>query len=305
MLCPNIGSIRFTLLSGESSTFNNVPIEFSLKNKWHYPLHAHDLFYPGIDIFMLHPPLHYLLISFWIDILGIGTWQLLLQSSISGILGIAATTFVLMRIFGANIAIFVPVLASISAAYLFCSTELRADLSFGFLHSLTVLLLGMLCFQKFSRQRQVFLSFAFGLLVLASLATHWFGFFTQLYLPCFAALMLWKHKRGSIVLISSCALGYVLGISIWAWFFVDELFLSLIAVLFKGSDFLQTFKMGNKYYFSYISDWPGGFVLLVGLVFGIFKSIVGCIRLESSEAQHRIDLFQCLFDKYNRLWNFL
>ena len=51
-------------LSGESSTLSNVPIEFSLKNKWHYPLHAHDLFYPGIDIFMLHPPLHYLLFHF-------------------------------------------------------------------------------------------------------------------------------------------------------------------------------------------------------------------------------------------------
>ena len=46
--------------------------------------------------------------------------------------------------------------------------------------------------------------------------------------------------------------------------------------------------MGNKYYFSYISDWPGGFVVS-RFGFCIFKSIVGCIRLDSeaSKASNR------------------
>ena len=298
IFCLVQASILFDthFLSGESSTLSNVPIEYFLNNKWHYPLHAHDLFYPGIDVFMLHPPLHYLLSSLWIDLFGIGTWQLLLQSAVSGTLGIAVTTFVLMRVSGANTAIFVPVLASISAAYLFCSTELRADLSFGFVHSLTVLVLGLLIFQKPSRDKQIFLSFLFGLLVLLALATHWFGFFTQLYLPCFVALMILKQKGSSIMLISSCFAGVAFGMTCWFWFFGEDLLLSFIAILFKGSDFLQTFTMGNKYYLSFLTEWPGGNILIIGLVLELSKAFLTgreLFFLEAPKAQ--VGWSQCLF----------
>ena len=43
------------LISGESSILSNVVIDFVKLGKWHYPVHAQDLFYPAVEKFMIHP----------------------------------------------------------------------------------------------------------------------------------------------------------------------------------------------------------------------------------------------------------
>ena len=122
---------------------SNVVIDYVRLNIWHYPVHAHELFYPGIQQFMLHPPLHYLLSSIWIEAFGIGVWQLHLQSAISGMIGIMVVTYCLNKIYGSQTALLNVALACISAAYLYGTTEYRPDLSFGLIYT-NVIVLGIL-----------------------------------------------------------------------------------------------------------------------------------------------------------------
>ncbi len=49
------GVMSKTILEGESAVLSNAVIEYATKGELRYPLHAHDLFYPGVKVFMLHP----------------------------------------------------------------------------------------------------------------------------------------------------------------------------------------------------------------------------------------------------------
>jgi hypothetical protein len=266
------------VLSGESSILSNVVIDYVRFNIWHYPVHAHELFYPGIQQFMLHPPLHYLLSSIWIDAFGIGIWQLHFQSAITGMIGTMLATYCLNKIYDSQTAVLNVALACISAAYLYGTTEYRPDLSFGLIYSLNVLLLGMLLLTHItSTQRNIFAALL-GLLSVAALATHWFGYFVQLYLVVFCLSCLKKHAYQGIAPIAHCVIGWITGMLLWYLFFGDELLISLIVILIKGNDFNATIDIPLNYALIFLTEWPGGRWLLLGLITGIVYSIFTIIQ---------------------------
>lgn len=272
------------VLSGESSILSNVVIDYVRLNIWHYPVHAHELFYPGIQKFMLHPPLHYLLSSIWIEAFGIGVWQLHFQSAVVGMVGVMMSSYYLNKIYDSQTALLNVALACISAAYLYGTTEYRPDLSFGLIYALNVLVLGILLLSPITaKQRNVF-AVLLGLLAAAALATHWFGYFVQLYLAGFCLWCLKKHAYQGIMPIAHCVLGWLTGMFLWYLFFGDELFISLIVVLIKGNDFNATIDIPMDYALVFLTEWPGGSWLLLGLSGAVIYSIVNLIpRLRGTQ----------------------
>src|SRR5260221_12851186 len=79
-----------TQLDSESAILSNVLIEYASHGILAYPFHAQDLYYPGVDKFVMHPPLHYLISAMWVKTFGVGIWQILLQSVAVSLMGTIA-----------------------------------------------------------------------------------------------------------------------------------------------------------------------------------------------------------------------
>lgn len=260
-------------LSGESSMLSNVVIDFAREGLWHYPVHAQSLFFPGIETFMIHPPLHYLFAAAWVDIFEIGIWQLHFQSVLAGFLGVALGTAMLARVYSPGAALFVPALAATSAAYAIGSVELRPDMSFGLIYSLTVMVFGLLIFQPAISRRQQFFSFLLGFLSVVSLSTHWFGYFVQLYLIAFTVIMFWRHQIGGLRPIIACAAGWLVALAGWYVFFGEDLLRSLIVVLIKGNEFRSTVAIPMSHLISVLANLEGSIWLALGLALGTVVSV--------------------------------
>jgi hypothetical protein len=54
-----------TTLDGESAVGTNVVIEYVTKGLWHFPIFAHERYFPGVQVYIMHPPLHYFLVALW------------------------------------------------------------------------------------------------------------------------------------------------------------------------------------------------------------------------------------------------
>ena len=78
-----------TTLDGESALGTNVVMEYLTNGQWRFPIFAHERYFPGVQVYMMHPPLHYFLVALWVKSFGLGTWQLLAQSTATGIAGAA------------------------------------------------------------------------------------------------------------------------------------------------------------------------------------------------------------------------
>jgi len=267
-----------TSLNGESAILSNVVIEYVRTGKWHYPVHAQHLFYPGIETFMIHPPLHYWITSLWVKLFGIGVWQLHLQSMLSGIIGIAAGTYVMWRNYGVHVALFVPILAAVHGGFYFSSLQLRPEMTLGLGYGLTVLVFGVLILRPQLRLNELLLAFALGLLAAACLATHWYGYFVQLYLVVYAFRMLLQRRRDAWEPIAFCAAGWLMVMGTWYVAVGKDLLPSLIVVLIKGNEFRSILDIPIPHALMFITDWPGGYELLGGVVlafmYGCYEFIV-------------------------------
>lgn len=255
-----------TVMSGETAVLSNVVIDFSRDGSWHYPLHAQHLFYPGVSKFIIHPPLHYLLAGLWLKLFGIGTWQIHLQSTLVGIIGILTAALLSWKIFGLRTAIFVPAIAASLFGFYYSSQQLRPDLSFGLMYSLCLVTFALILFQTYSRFHLALRCAALGALAAAALATHWFGYFIQLYLPVALAVLFVRYKSRAVVPAICLALGWCLAMGLWWLAFGDDLFRALVFVLIKGNEFRQILEMPVEGFFRFITDWPGSYWLAAGLV---------------------------------------
>ncbi|MDB2364859.1 glycosyltransferase family 39 protein [Luminiphilus sp.] len=258
-----------SLISGESAILSNVIIDFVRHGVWHYPVHAQELFYPGVDKFMIHPPLHYLMASGWVSLFGIGVWQLHLQSVVSMLVGVAIVSVTAGRIYGVTTAALVPAMAIASVAFMFSAFEVRPDFTFGLIYGITILLFGCIYFQMGSAHTQYVLSFLLGLSTVLSLSAHWFGFFVQLYLPLFLLLMICRFGKNAVFLIALAAAGWLIAMSLWWYFFGEDLLRSLIFILIKGNDFRSSINVPASNSIVFLTEWSGGAWLVTGLALSL------------------------------------
>ena|SRR5213080_3135409 len=89
VICQIVALLSHTTLDGESALGTNVVMEYLTNGQWRFPIFAHERYFPGVQVYMMHPPLHYFLVALWVKSFGLGTWQLLAQSTTTGIAGAA------------------------------------------------------------------------------------------------------------------------------------------------------------------------------------------------------------------------
>ena len=152
------------------------------------------LWMAGIEEFTTHPPLHYFMSAIFLKLFGIGTWQVLLFSSLVAILMIATISIFLFKTFNWMTAALFLTLTIIFYGFYFSSLSLRSDLSFGAIFTLYLFFFGRFLFNDLSGRKLIFNSFIVGILSIAVLATHWFGFFVQLYTLFYVIWLIRKIK---------------------------------------------------------------------------------------------------------------
>lgn len=297
-----VAMLSNTLIDGESSVLTNVVIEYARSGRWHYPLHAHHLFYPGVDVFMLHPPLHYFAASMWIKAFGVGNWQFLAQSVTAAIVMMGLGAVVLSRIYDYRTAAITLTLGTVLYGFYFCSQSLRPDLSFGAMYTLF-----LVCFARATlgepgeRERRI-LSLVIGLLATAALATHWNGYFVQLYLPVYAFFVI-RRWRASWKLHAMLTLaGMAIGFSLWSMLFgVAELGKSLVFALLQGAHFMSILESTYSHALLPYTTWPGGYIVVAGIMFFLSAIVIQAaaavwrgrpvIGSLSGSLARRVDLF--------------
>lgn len=209
-----------TILDGESVSVSNVPINYVLTGNWTYPFHAQDLFYPGVDKFIIHPPLHYYLVSIWVRLFGIGPWQLLWQSTFAGIAGILGASYFIRLKVGDGAAILTLALATIFAGLRHTMVSVRPDLSFGLVFAIVVLF-SYLLLCNYKGRKGLVLSALVGVSIAASLAVHWYGYFVMLYFPAIALYLGWRLRKEAWKPILSLASGG--GFVFLIWWYISEM----------------------------------------------------------------------------------
>lgn len=252
-----------SILDGESSAVSNVPINYVLYGSWIYPLHAQELFYPGVDKFIIHPPLHYYLVGIWLQLFGIGAWQLLLQSTIAGLLGVVAASYLIRLKVGNTAAVLTLVLATVFAGLRHPMVSVRPDLTFGLIYSLVVLL-SFLLLHNYKGSKGLIVAALLGVSVSASFATHWYGFFCVLYLPAAALYLVWRLRMEAWKPVACLGLGAAAGVLVWWYSFGDDFWFGLLTILLKGGTFLEVIRIPFSYYLTFLTAWPGGTVVLLG-----------------------------------------
>src|SRR3990172_4284232 len=71
------------ITNSEAYTFANVPIDFALYGKFHYPLVSNVYYYSDVNSFIINSPLFFLLSALLLKIIGIGVWQVMLTAFLS------------------------------------------------------------------------------------------------------------------------------------------------------------------------------------------------------------------------------
>jgi|CXWL01.1.fsa_nt_gi hypothetical protein len=268
-------------LTGETALLSNVPIEYVTTGRWIYPLHAQPLFYPGVERFMIHPPLHYAMAALVLQAFGIGVWQIELTSFVTATIALLAAAGLVWRFFGLGAGIITLALSAGLQGFYMSATQLRPDATFGLFYGLTVATLGWALLARHTSRNLLVLSFAIGALCVATLSVHWYGYFVQLYLPAFFAAI-WIIRKPPMRLLFMVGLavsaGWALAMGAWWLSWGDELPRSLIFVLIKGRQFLDILDMPVSRYFSFLTEWDGGTAALIGLALGVLTNAGSCIK---------------------------
>lgn len=257
-------------MSGESSILSNVIIDFVTDGLWHYPFHAQHLFYPGVEKFMIHPPVHYLLASLWVDTFGIGIWQLHAQSMAAGILIVLVSTYIAYRVDGIETAIFIPVLATTFAAFYLGALAVRPDMTFGMVYGGFLLLFAVMLRRDPKAKGDALLCTVLGATAVIVLASHWYGYLAQLYLPALAFYRWAVHGgRRFVGTTGAMLVGWALAMALWYSFFGLDLLPSLLIVLVNGNLFNEILPINWQLIIAAFTTWTGGPLLSIGLVLGI------------------------------------
>ncbi|HEY8308972.1 MAG TPA: glycosyltransferase family 39 protein [Gemmatimonadaceae bacterium] len=262
-----------TLLDGETSLLSNPVIDFARKGVWHYPLHAQDIFFPGVKPFMIHPPLHYVLASGIVAAFGVGTWQLIAVSAVVGILGMAIAAYVSARIWGYGTALVSIAIAAALYGFYFSADQLRCDITFGFTYALFLLVFGRVLVRKLSTKALRAHSLLIGVLGIATLASHWFGYFVQLYVVGYVVLVIVRGRErvANVLLVLA---GNAMGLGLWAILYGRDLWKTLIFALVQGDQFRTTIHNTMAYFLSFVYQWPGGRILEAGVFLAVAVVVV-------------------------------
>jgi len=253
-----------TLLDGETSMLANPVIDFARTGEWHYPLHAQDIFFPGVKPFMIHPPLHYLLASGIVFAFGVGTWQIIAISATVGIVGMGIAAYVSARIWGYATALVAIAIATALYGFYFSADQLRCDITFGFTYGLFLLAFGRALFLQLSARALRLHSFLIGVLGIATLASHWFGYFVQLYVLAYVVIAI-ARKQERLVNVLLVVAGSALGLGLWSILYGRDLWKALVFALLQGDQFRSTIHNTMDYFLTFVYQWPGGRILEAGV----------------------------------------
>lgn len=273
------------VLDGESAILSNPVIEYVRTGQWHYPFHAHELFYPGIKVFMLHPPLHYLAASLWVRWLGVSVQSLLLQSLLVGLAGILLVSLFVWRRWGGLTSSLTVLLTLGFYGYSYSSHQLRCDIGFGFTYlCLTLLIFKATCESPTKRSLQV-LSFWIGVIAVAALASHWNGFLAGPIVAGFLVYLGVRDRAQSLRPVLATLAGSALALGAWALFFggLDELAKALIFAVAQGAQFKAIIQGSRLNTLAAYLEWPGGYWVLSGFGFFLVSRLIAFVTGSSFE----------------------
>ncbi len=262
------GVMSKTILEGESAVLSNAVIEYATKGELRYPLHAHDLFYPGVKVFMLHPPLHYVYVAQWVKAFGVGTLQLTLPSALLALLGIGLATVLVYRLWGFVAAALTPLMAALHLNFYDPSLSLRCDIMLGFMMLIFTVVLGTYLLGPPVRWRQATLAFLVGLSAVGCLAAHWLGAFTAL--PACAFLVVTVRRRTWRVDVPAAAIGVGTGFLFWYGLYGEDLWRSLLFVPLQGAQFHEVLPyIPRSRFLQPFVGMDGGLPVLVGIALAV------------------------------------
>lgn len=281
--------------NSETAAASNVVFEFVLNRQWHYPFHAQHLFYPGVEKFMIHPPLHYLHAALWFELFGPGIAPLYFATVLTAVVGVALCCILLGRICGREEALIALALFASFYGLYWSAQQLRPDLAFGFVYALLVWQFARLMLTPgpgAQLERRAALT---GFLVIATLATHWMGLFMLAYLPAAALLLLARQARRSVRAVLFLAGGAATGLLLWWVFMGNDLWRSFLIVPLKGAELKQILEHPNERYFRFFLDEAGGrlvcFGLLANLVCLLRDGAVRVVRNQALAVSSRISIY--------------
>lgn len=262
------------VMSGETVSLSNVPIEYARKGAWHYPYHAQAYFYPGFERFVIHPPLHYALSAGWIKAFGVGYWQLHAQSVLGAVIGMGAAGLLTWRFFGFGPGLLVLALPSGMIGFSYSAQIGRPDLTFGLVLAVLSGCLTASMVLKRASYYQYAAVFGAGVFTALSLSTHWYGYFSHPLLvgACVIWLLQSMYDQGGhwpaawLKQVGVAFLGWVSVMAIWLLSWGSELWRALIVVLIKGNEFKEVLDRPIRNFYAVLTEQEGGHIVLVGLV---------------------------------------
>ncbi|MFC1975140.1 ArnT family glycosyltransferase [Chloroflexota bacterium] len=215
------------ILSSEAYTLANVPIEFALYGKFHYPVHSQSFHYPGIDVFIMTAPLYYYISGWLLKIVGIGVWQVLLPGFLIILSTIILVIITAKKVYGYPTAIVVTLICATFFYLTHVWGEARPDVLLGFFFGVFLVVLYFAWFRPIPSYLSQLFSFLLGVLAVAMMASHWQGIYGFLYFPLHLLIM---YRRGQSWFRHGILLtiGSVITFVLWALFYA-----------YYGGDFLQ------------------------------------------------------------------
>ena len=266
-----------TISNGEAISLSNIPIEFALHNKIHYPLHGQDHFYPGIKTLVTHPPLHYYLAGWLFRYIGIGRWQIQFPGFIVNLMLITVAIIAARKLYNFTTAIVVAFLSTILYGLYFSWQSGRPDLTLGLVYALFLLALYSAWWYPAFERFRLFLSFLVGILAVAMMASHWNGIFAFLYLP-FHLLMMARRQESWLKHGLTTTAGVIIALIPWFLLYPSDFLTVIFSAYIGGAKRFQTLTPQEGYnvmnFFLPITEWPGGWILGCGLLLALVYYLV-------------------------------
>ncbi|MGE0201789.1 MAG: ArnT family glycosyltransferase [Candidatus Melainabacteria bacterium] len=224
-------------LEGETAMLSNVVIEFVRNGKLVYPMHAQKYLFSGIETFIIHPPLNYLLAAGMVSLFGISILPMYATTILVSVTGIASLLLTARRWGNPLTMIYIPLLALTCALYHRVSLTLRPDLLLGFFLLLVVLLMHRAWTHRFPPRTQHLYSFSLGVLCVAGFATHWNGAMLFPFAVAHLIMLSRMGYRSSEIAVSAGfgLLGIILAFIPWVLFYGKDFVPAITTIFFAGT----------------------------------------------------------------------
>jgi hypothetical protein len=230
--------------NSEAYTFTNVPIDFALYGKFHYPLVSNVFYFSDINSFIIGAPLYYLVSGFLLKVIGIGVWQVMLPAFLTILSIVFSVTFIARKFYGYLTAILAIILSATWEYIPVIWGFGRPDPLLGLIYGFVIILLYFAWLQSVPDSMYKWLSFLLGALVILMIAAHWQGVFGLLFLPVHLLVM---RGRGKSWLLHMALLTLGGGIIFvpWAIFYAyygDNIFYVFFSIYLQGLRRFTVFK---------------------------------------------------------------